>query len=85
MEQGKLEEVESIITSLVGELCNEAYINSTTNLINDLYLNSLDLVYLAASIEKLFGIVIEDWEISNSEFFSSINSISRFVIEKTEK
>lgn len=78
------EEIESVITKCVLELCEINNINTKLNLVSDLYMDSLDLVYLAAALEEIFGIRIEDWEIANSAYFSNIELIAKFIIQKKE-
>jgi len=77
-------EIESVITKCVLELCDTDNINPKLNLVSDLYMDSLDLVYLASALEDIFEIRIEDWEIANSAFFSSIELIAKFIIQKKE-
>ena len=46
-------------------------------------LDSLDFIELAVAIEERFGILIEEGQDLSAEFYS-FDSLSRFILEKTE-
>lgn len=81
-EQKEIKDIKKIIADFVLELRDIKDIDYKSNLVRELSLDSLDLVFLATSIEETYGITIEDWEIANSAYFKSIESISEFVFDK---
>ena len=84
-EQKEIKDIKKIIADFVLELRDIKEIDYKSNLVRELSLDSLDLVFLATSIEETYGITIEDWEIANSAYFKSIESISGFVFDKMTK
>lgn len=79
------ENIKEIITQCLLELCDTSYIDPTSNLVRDIGLDSLGLVYFATSLEESFDILIADWEISNSENFSTIDKVTLFIKKKLKQ
>lgn len=64
---------------LVGVSADE--INDDSALVDDLHLDSIQMIELITGLENEFDIVLEDEDL-DLEFFSTVNSLAEFVQKK---
>lgn len=72
------------VINLIAETLDvdKAKLNEKTNLVEDLDVESLDLVDLVGAFEEEFGVVIQDKDIKNLQ---TIGDIVNYIEERQEK
>lgn len=72
------------VINLIAETLDvdKAKLNEKTNLVEDLDVESLDLVDLVGAFEEEFGVVIQDKDIKNLQ---TIGDIANYIEERQEK
>lgn len=77
------ERIKNLICDEVLVGINADEINDSSALVEDLHLDSIQMIELITGLENEFDIILEDEDL-DLEFFSTVNSLANFVKSKSE-